>query len=50
VDDHDVERKLARRVIIETSRCGRSSARSLDKPHASSSSANWRRDDRIDVR
>jgi hypothetical protein len=50
VDDYDAERKLTRRAIVATSRCGRSSARSLEKPHASSSRANWPRDDRIDPR
>jgi hypothetical protein len=44
-DDHDVERGLARRAIIATNRYERSFARSLDKLHASSSPASWRRSD-----
>jgi hypothetical protein len=45
-----VERYLARRGIIATNRCERWFARSLDKPHASCSRANWRRDIKIDLR
>jgi hypothetical protein len=45
-----VERYLIRCEIIATNRCERSFARSLGKPHVSSSRATWRRNGRIDLR
>jgi hypothetical protein len=44
------ERNLVRLAIIETNHCERLFARSLDKPHASTSRASWRCNDEIDLR
>jgi hypothetical protein len=50
IDDPGAERELACRAIVATSRCGRSFARSLGKPHGSSSRASWWCSGRIDLR
>jgi hypothetical protein len=48
--DHGAVHRLARRAFVATSRCECLFARSLDKPHASSLRASWRRSHRIDLR
>jgi hypothetical protein len=47
---HVAAHRLTRSTSVVTNRCERSFARSLDKPHANSSRASWRRNDRIDLR
>jgi hypothetical protein len=50
IDGHVAAHRLARSTSVARNRCERLFARSLDKPHASSSRASWRRNDQSDLR